>query len=184
MRLFTGIDLPASIVEELARLLGRLRPLARANWSRVENLHITTKFIGEWPEDRLDELRAALRTVPARPPIPVSVGGLGWFPNAEAPRVFWAGVNAHRELERLAEDTDRAAGRLGIAREQRRFSPHLTLARIKEPSGLERLREAAAGLAGAQFGEFAADRFYLYLSERGPGGSIYTRLEEYSLDRS
>lgn len=184
MRLFTGIDLPAPVAEELARLLGRLRPLARANWSRVENLHITTKFIGEWPPDRLDELKAALRTVSARPPIPVAIGGLGWFPNARAPRVFWAGVVAHRELERLAEDTDRAAARLGIAREQRRFSPHLTLARFKEPAGLERLREAAAGLAGASFGEFPAERFSLYLSERGPGGSVYTKLEEYSLDRS
>jgi 2'-5' RNA ligase len=183
MRLFTGIDLPASVVEELARLLARLRPLARANWSRVENLHITTKFIGEWPQDRLDELKAALRTVPARPPVRVSVGGLGWFPNEQAPRVFWAGVRAGPELERLAADTDRAASTTGVPREQRRFSPHLTLARIKEPSGLARLREAAGGLAEAPFGEFAADRFYLYLSERGPAGSTYTKLEEFLLEK-
>jgi len=183
MRLFTGIDLPAQVVENLARLLGRLRPLARLNWSRVENLHITTKFIGEWPEGRLDELKAALRTAPGRPPIPIAIGGLGWFPNAVAPRVFWAGVEAGAALEKLAEDTARAAASLGVVSEQRRFSPHLTLARIKDSVPLDRLRQAAAAAGTESLGAFVADRQFLYLSQRGPSGSVYTKLEEFPFNR-
>ena len=61
MRLFTGLDLPAEVVGNLEELLQQLRPTARIQWSPPANLHITTKFIGEWPEERLEELKAALR---------------------------------------------------------------------------------------------------------------------------
>ncbi len=82
MRLFTAIDLPPEIRERLDQLIGKLRPLARIGWSPAANLHITTKFIGEWPEDRLAELRRALTGTESRTAIPVRIGGLGFFPNA------------------------------------------------------------------------------------------------------
>jgi 2'-5' RNA ligase len=169
---------------EHALLLERLRPAARLKWSPVENFHITTKFIGDWSKNRLEELAAALRSLPASPPIQIAVGGLGWFPNPHAPRVFWAGVKAAPALAELARSTDQALGRVGLAPETRAFSPHLTLARIKEQVPLDPLRQAIAALPVQDFGEFAADRFHLYLSEPGPGGSIYTPLEEFVFARS
>jgi 2'-5' RNA ligase len=84
MRLFTAIDLPAATKAVLAAHLDRLRPLARLRWSPVDNLHITTKFIGEWPEAQLDVLKRALATVPPQP-VAIAVRGLGWFPNADRP---------------------------------------------------------------------------------------------------
>src|SRR5437763_15476690 len=131
MRLFVGLDLPPAIVHNLEELLDRLRPTARINWSPVSNLHITTKFIGDWPEEELESLVAALGTVPARPPLHVHIRKLGFFPNPHAPRVFWSGIEAPG-LAELAADTDRVAGELGIEPEKRAYSPHLTLARIKE----------------------------------------------------
>ena len=65
MRLFTGLDLPEDLVGNLERLLGELRPAARIGWSAPANLHITTKFIGEWPDGRLEELKHALAAVEA-----------------------------------------------------------------------------------------------------------------------
>src|SRR5689334_49823 len=131
MRLFTGLDLPDDIVGRIEDLLQRLRPAAKLSWSPPTNLHITTKFIGEWPEEKLPQLQDALAGVPGRAPIAVSVRRVGFFPNPHSPRIFWCGIEAPG-LDRLATDTDVATGALGIAREDRPFSPHLTLARIKE----------------------------------------------------
>lgn len=182
MRLFTGLDLPAGVVRNLEGLIGRLRPAARIQWSPPANLHVTTKFIGEWPEQRLEELRMALEVVPVAGPLPVRIRGLGFFPNERAPRVFWCGVEAPG-LDSLAAATDAAAARLGIPAENRPFSPHLTLARIKERLDLAPLRQAIAALPSTEFGDFEAHTYYLYRSRLGPGGSVYTKLAEFPLSR-
>jgi 2'-5' RNA ligase len=178
MRLFTGLDLPEDVVGNLERLLEKLRPAARIGWSVPANLHITTKFIGEWPGERIEELKLALAAVEARAAIEVAVRKVGFFPNARAPRVFWCGVEAPG-LARLAADTDDATLRLGVDPEKRAYSPHLTLARIKQRQDLERLHAAIQGLADIEFGRFAARRFFLYRSRLQPGGSVYTKLAEF-----
>jgi RNA 2',3'-cyclic 3'-phosphodiesterase len=179
MRLFTGFDLPADAIRNLERLLERLRPHAPIKWSPTRNMHITTRFIGEWPEERLGELQNALAGLPPRDPLPVALRGLGFFPNPKSPRVFWAGIEAPPGLARLAAETGQALEPLGIAPEKRAFSPHLTLARIKEPLPLDALREAIRNLASLEFGEFTVDRFWLYQSRLSPSGSVYTKLSGF-----
>jgi 2'-5' RNA ligase len=181
MRLFVGIGLPDAVVEALSALLGRLRPTAPVKWSPAENLHITTKFIGEWPENRLQEMIAVLQRVerPAEK-LEIEIGGLGWFPNPNRPRVFWAGVHSPG-LAGLAAATDRETSQLGVAMEERAYSPHLTLARIKDPAPLAALRQAVANLDSAEFGRFAPSAFSLYHSKTGSSGSVYTKLAEFSL---
>src|SRR5690349_9771052 len=122
MRLFTGIELTEDIRERLERLLMHLRPCAHLKWSPVYNLHVTLKFIGEWPEEKLPQLETALRLIPRRPGIPIEVKGLGWFPNPRHPRVFWAAVHDSDALAALARDTDTALEPLGIAKEGRAFT--------------------------------------------------------------
>jgi 2'-5' RNA ligase len=184
MRLFAGIDLPPEVRESLAAVIGGLRPCARLNWSPAENLHITTKFIGEWPEDRLDALVAALRSLPPRQPIGIALQGLGWFPSAHAPKIFWVGVKADGGLVELARHTDETVARLGVPPEKRPFSPHLTLARIREQVPLARLRAAVAALPSENFGEFTASRFHLFLSETAASGSVYSKVAEFPLAQS
>jgi 2'-5' RNA ligase len=180
MRLFTGIDLPPDVITNLENLLDRLKPTAQINWSPPRNLHVTTKFIGEWPEDRLAELKSALGALPARAPISITIEKLGFFPNPHSPRVFWAGIQAG-DLAGLARDTEEALATLGIAKEQRAYSPHLTLARIKTPGKQPALLQAVAKLPSLEFGSFVADRFYLYQSRTAPSGSVYTKLSEFPL---
>ncbi len=179
MRLFTGIDLPEDVRERLERLLMHLRPAAHLKWSPVYNLHITLKFIGEWPEEKLPQLETALRSIPGRPAIPIEVKNLGWFPNAHHPRVFWVAVHGGQALPVLVQDTETALEPLGIAKEARGFTAHLTLARIKDPVPLQPLRGAIEKLESVEFGSFVADRYYLYRSQPGSAGSIYTKLSEY-----
>lgn len=178
MRLFTGLDLAPEVAANLERLLAQLRPTARIQWSPPANLHITTKFIGEWPDQRLAELKTALAAVPAREAIPVRIHHVGFFPNPHAPRVFWCGIEAPG-LAELAAATDRATAALGVVPETRAFSPHLTLARIKERLNLQPLREAIAALSELEFGNFVAEGFYLYHSQLRSGGSVYTKLAEF-----
>lgn len=172
MRLFTAIDLPEAMLEKLSKFLTRLRPLAKLHWSAVENLHITTKFIGEVPETRVEELKAALFRVNGLDAIDISVRGVGWFPNLHRPRVFWAGVHAGASLVELARLTEQAAATLGVPVETRAYSPHLTLARVRDAVKLGDL-QAACG--EPDFGAFQASSFFLYLSSNGK----YSKVAEF-----
>lgn len=183
MRLFTALDLPADIISNLQQLLQKLRPTARIQWSPPENLHITTKFIGEWPEERLKELQSALAALGSRDAITVHIRHVGFFPNPHSPRVFWCGIEGPG-LAELAAATDQATATLGVTAETRAFSPHLTLARIKERLDLQPLREAIASFSSLDFGRYDADRFFLYQSKLRPTGSVYTKLAEFPFSQS
>ena len=182
MRLFTALDPSPAVQDCLGRLLDHLRPTASLRWTRPEGLHLTLKFIGERPEAQLPALREALATVPFTP-IEVRVAGVGFFPNANAPRVFWVGIQASAELAALAAAIDRRLEPLGIARETRSYSPHLTLARLPDRTPLQALHQALATLGPADCGVFTAGCFYLYESRPAPGGSRYTRLGEFPCSR-
>jgi 2'-5' RNA ligase len=180
MRLFTAIDIPADLTEALRSFVNRLRPTAKIGWSSVENLHITTKFIGDWPEQRLDEMTNALGSVPVNCAINITVKGLGWFPNPRRPRVFWAGVEGGEPLRDLARATEHAVSPLGVRVEERAYAPHLTLARIREAVPLDRLHQMLQSFpagCGFNFGTFKATQFFLYLS----AGGKYTQLAGFPL---
>jgi 2'-5' RNA ligase len=111
----------------------------------------------------------------------VSVRHVGFFPNPHAPRVFFCGIEAPG-LRELAAATDAAVNALGVPRETRPFSPHLTLARIKDRLDLQPLREAIVALPPLEFGSFTAGSFFLYQSVLRPSGSVYTKLAEFGLE--
>ncbi|MGA1997324.1 MAG: RNA 2',3'-cyclic phosphodiesterase [Bryobacteraceae bacterium] len=179
MRLFTGLELEAEALENIRRFLERLRRTAPIQWTPAGNLHITTKFIGQWPRERLPDLQTALAGLPRRLPIAVSIRGVQFFPDNRKPRVFCCSVEAPG-LKELAADTDNAIAGLGIPRETRTFSPHLTLARIRERVDLGEMSRALMA-SSVDFGQFEARRFFLYESQLRPGGSVYTKLAELAL---
>jgi 2'-5' RNA ligase len=170
MRLFTAIDIPADLRARLAALLDQLRPLAELQWSKPEKLHITTTFIGEWPELRLDELKAVLAGVKSDP-IPITVKGLDWM----NPRLLAAGIVAPPALTSLARSTGDALASIGVALEDREFHPHLTLARRKHRGPAALLDQAVSRLRASEFGSFTATSFALFLSH----GGKYTQVWEY-----
>jgi 2'-5' RNA ligase len=179
MRLFTAIDLPSDALLRLERLIIALRPEALIKWSPLDNLHITTKFIGEWPEARFEELHEALVAMPRRDVFGIELRDLGWFPNERSPRVLWAGVHGGQELGRLAADIEQSLVPLGIKKEEREFAPHLTLARIKNPVPLRRLRQKVQEMQPAPLGQFEVSQFALFRSDPGSNFSIYRKLREY-----
>jgi RNA 2',3'-cyclic 3'-phosphodiesterase len=192
MRLFTGIALPPLVRGHLARVLKELRPLAPLNWSPVENLHITSKFIGQWPEEKLAELERALENMNFGRAFDVAIAGFGYFPNPHHPRAFFAGVQTGPALAELAHAIDEALRPLGIAKEDRPYAPHVTLARIKNED-IRALREHIAKMTDFDFGTFHVSEVHLYLSSRMPapeipkrnrdrqGAAVYTALASYPL---
>ncbi len=182
LRLFTGLAIEYPVRRNLQLVLEHLRPQAPIQWSPSDNFHITTKFIGPWDPDRLDELKTALAQAPRPGPIAAAIGGFGWYPNPHQPRVLFAGVKAPQSLLDLARSIDEACESIGLAKESRAYSPHLTLARIKGAGvNLTPIRQAIAQLPSAEFGLSTATKFLLYKSEPGEAASTYTVIGEFAL---
>jgi len=194
MRIFIGIDLDPEIRAKIARFLEGVQGFAPdARWVRPESLHVTLKFIGEQKPESLADITEHLQQV-QNAPIEIRFAGHGFFPTAKAPRVFWIGIQADPPLAELAGRIDMAMGELGIPREDRPFSPHLTLARAGGGSGSPRWRNGdgpnaifavletrLAAMSELDFGTMAAREFYLYQSQLWRGGSKYTKLERFPL---
>jgi RNA 2',3'-cyclic 3'-phosphodiesterase len=181
MRLFVAMDIPEDVCAAIAALVAKLRPACRdARWVRIEGIHLTLKFIGEAAPEKGDAIQTALASIPSRVPIPVTFRGLGFFPDERRPHVLWAGIKAGTDLAALAAAIETALEPLGIPREERAFSPHLTLARLDTPRVLEALREAVKKAGRLAFGRTTATEFHLYQSILKPGGAEYTRLATFS----
>ena len=194
MRVFVAIDLDHEIREKIARFLEGVRGFAPdARWVSPESLHITLKFIGEQKPEQVAAITERLQSVVGKK-IEIRVSGYGFFPTAKAPHVFWLGIQAAPELADLASSIDSGLAELKIAREDRPFSPHLTLARGGSGSGSPKsrpgdgpnstfatLQKRLAALSELDFGTMTAREFFLYQSQLSPGGSKYTKLQVFPL---
>ena len=151
-------------------------------WTRPEGIHLTLKFLGDIRESQIQPLQGVLTraAAPARP-FTLEARGLGVFPTARAPRVLWIGLHGGPEelavLRRLQAEVEEGAAALGFQKEARPFTPHLTLARVRDRSapGLDRLLEANRDRA---VGTLTAASIGLIRSELRPAGPIYTTLVE------
>ena len=179
MRIFIALDIPAEVRLRLTEYMERTRPLApQARWARVEGLHVTLKFIGHVSDATVGQIKAALVSI-RTPPFTVRFEGVGFFPNAKAARVFWAGVDGGEHLPRLATSIDAALEKFGFPLETKPYHPHLTLARTSSRP----LRELKSSLdePAPQFGTMTAREFFVYQSQPQKGGSKYTKLERFAL---
>ena len=184
MRLFVALDVPEAVRASLVDLSVQLKTICpKVRWVRLEGVHITLKFIGEVKPDKLDKLCQALGDLPSFAPLKVRFTGLGFFPSARRPRVFWAGVEAEPYLAELVAAIERKLEPLGIAPENRAFHPHLTLARFESPELARGLSAAVEALGTPDFGSETLREFYLYQSVLKPSGAEYTRLVTYPFSR-
>lgn len=180
MRLFVALEIPSAVRDSLGGLIGDFRAIApQPKWVKLENLHITLKFIGEIPPANLDAIRTALSGVRADSPLELRIRGLGFFPSERRPKVFWAGIEAGPNLASLAAEIDHRLEELAIPREQRAFASHLTLARFEPPGITEKLRAAILQSATCDFGVLHTREFHLIESRLKPSGAEYTTLRSF-----
>lgn len=184
MRLFVALELSQEVRETITALVRELKPLDESwKWTRAENLHITLKFLGEIPTEQVERIIAVLRQVPFDQTLPLKFQGLGFFPNERRPRVLWIGIDAPEGLPALAKSIEAALESVGVPREERAFTPHLTLARSKEGRVSPKLRHGLARYASRDFGTATASDFHLIRSELKSAGAEYTTLAWFPCDQ-
>lgn len=177
LRLFVALDFPADVRDRLAGLGGGV-PGAR--WTEADNLHLTLRFIGEVPGDTAADIDAALAEVEA-PVFPLVLDGVGVFGSGRNARVLWAGVERSEPLAHLQAKVESAVVRAGLPAEERRFSPHITLARLKD-APKDRIGRFIEERGLFRAGPFPIDHFTLYRSHLGKGAAVYEALREYPLN--
>jgi RNA 2',3'-cyclic 3'-phosphodiesterase len=181
VRLFAALETPAEIREKLSELVKALRAVdTRPKWVRMQNLHVTLKFIGEVPEAKLGEIREALAEVKMDQAVEFTFRGLGFFPQEKSPRVLWVGIIASPNLQDLAKEIELRLEKVKVPRDTREFSPHLTLARFEAEGLSEKLRSAIAAHAREEFGSHRTNQFHLVESKLNPAGAEYTALESFT----
>jgi 2'-5' RNA ligase len=187
MRCFVAIDLPDDVRRALDATMGRLRgaaPRADVRWVSAQAMHLTLKFLGQVPEDRLPEVREAVEAVAtATPRIRLACAGLGFFPGPSRPRVVWAGITEGvGALKVLAAVLEAALEPLGFPPEGRPFRGHVTLGRVRSPRAGSSLARAMSDTGDTSFGAWTASQVVLYRSHLRPTGSIYEPLARLSFD--
>ena len=184
MRVFVALDVPELVRAALSEMTARLKGICPgARWVRLEGVHVTLKFIGEVSPEKLEQIRQALGDLPSFAPIQIRFAGLGFFPSARRPRVFWAGVHAGPDLAALAAAIEMKLDPLGLPPEKRAFRPHLTLARFESPERTEALGAEVEALGMPEFASEMFKDFHLYQSVLKRSGAEYTRLVTYPFSR-
>ena len=180
MRLFCGLPIPYEVRRNLELLLQHLKPLADLNWSPAENFHITTKFIGEFPDEDVEKVKSALRENLKPGALKISIRGLGWLPDLQNPKIFLAGVEAEG-LHEFTQSVNDQLATVGIKKKSTPYIPHLTLARISDTDKIRTLAPTLETLPSTDFGTFTATRHLLYRSRLTPHGSTYSVEADFPL---
>lgn len=176
IRLFTALPIPDPL---RTRICGLQSGIDGARWVPPGNLHVTLRFIGEEPEDRVDDIVGALDGVDGRA-FTVQAGDTGHFGTGRKIRAVWVGVERSPGIVALYEKVDGALVRAGLAPEGRKYTPHITVGRLRGASHTRVVRWLEAN-GGFFVPPFEADRFVLYESVTGRGGATYDPVAVFPL---
>jgi len=178
MRTFIAVELREELKKKIGELQTPLKKLgADVSWVKPENVHATLKFLGEVTEDKIEKVssgtKKALEGIKA---FNLSLKDLGCFPSIKRPRVVWIGVEKGKEeLALMAKKIEQEMEAIGYPRENREFSPHLTIGRVKSPKNIEKLAEQIK-TTNFQTEEIEIIEVVVMRSQLNPAGAIYTPL--------
>jgi len=190
LRAFIAVEIPAEIQQNVYKETSHLRKGldSLVRWVPVENLHLTLKFLGDVSPSSVEFLMQLLRIeAEAIQCFTIHLAGLGSFPSLKRPRVIYIGIQAPAALDALQRGIESASRRLGYESEERPFSAHLTLGRVKQNVTAveqQKIRQAIEGIQVDLHGSARVDSVHLYKSELKPGGSVYTRLYSAPLKKA
>lgn len=184
VRTFICIEIPASISERIGNLQTQLKAIdAQVSWAKPSNIHLTLKFLGAVEATQIQNVAGAVqRAVAGINKFAIEISGAGCFPSTRNPRVLWIGLPAVPEaLKQLYANLEDELSRKGFARETRKFSPHLTIGRLRGRKNATQLAELLVE-SGFTAERFTASEVIVMRSDLKPAGSIYTRQATVNLD--
>lgn len=183
LRTFIAVDVPSHIqhsIQQKTEPLHQTLGTSLVRWVAAENIHLTLKFLGDISPANVEILSQMLRAeADLVATFEFQIKGLGSFPSLRRPRVLFIGIQAPAGLEALYRGIESACARLGYESEGRGFSPHLTIARVRQDvkaSGQQKIRSALEGIVIDSLGTARVDSVHLYKSDLKPNGSVYTKL--------
>ena len=175
-RIFIAVDLPDNIRKGLT---GLGSSLPRARTVPADQLHLTLKFIGEIEGGKLLDIKECLQeTALENHSFAIRLKGVGVFPPRSTPRVLWAGVKPKEPLILFRNRIENTLKTIGIPGENRKYSPHITLARLKN-CPIQHLQQFLVANSFLESPEFSVNGFSLYSSTLTPKGAIHTLLQRY-----
>lgn len=183
LRAFLASELPSHLQDAIQTATSGLRVTLGdelVRWVPPHNVHLTLKFLGDVSPSSLDLVKQMLATEASQvQPFEVQVEGLGSYPNSRRPRVIWVGVTAPGALAALQHSIEAAAARLGFGSDERDYSPHLTIGRVRQNVSVteqQKIRTALEETHIGNLGSAQVDAVHLFKSDLLPTGSIYTKL--------
>jgi len=184
IRTFIAIRIPQEIRNKIGELQNNLKGIGgRISWIKPENKHLTLKFLGDTDEGVIDKIAAELqKAVENVAAFKVKVVGTGTFPNFKHPRVIWVGAKSEEDqLHKLVVQIENCMENFGFKKENRRFSAHLTLGRVKDIKAIQPVVNKLKSYENFEAGSFLVKEFLLIKSELHPAGAIYTPLKNIML---
>lgn len=184
IRSFLAVDLPMALRESmLSAAMGLRTPAADVKWVRPEGIHFTLKFLGNIEEGQVEPIvNAVSGVITGQKPLALKAEGMGAFPDLRRPRVIWIGMTG--DIERLMviqKNIEQVLSVLGFPAEDRPFTPHLTLGRVRYNKKFSGLAHKIQGLKDINFTPFTVNELILYKSALRPEGAIYTPLRRLPL---
>ncbi len=182
LRAFIAVEIPLPIRQAVCSATSTLQKEigSLVRWVPVENMHLTLKFLGDVSPSNVDMLKQMISAeAELFEPFELRLAGLGSFPSLKRPRVIYIGIQAPAVLNALHRGIESASRRLGYESEERDFSPHLTIGRVKQNITVteqQTIRRALEGTKVDSLGTARIDSLHLYKSDLQPTGSVYTRL--------
>ena len=183
LRVFIAIELSEHVCDAIQKQTTRLRQLLGNDlirWVPTQNMHLTLKFLGDTATSHLDFIKQLLtREANSHQQFTLQLSGLGAFPNSRRPRLLWIGIHAPADLASLQKSIESGTTRLGYEQEERAFSPHLSIGRVRQnlnPPEMQKIRTALDTIQLGNIGLARVDFIHLYKSDLQPSGSIYTKL--------
>lgn len=179
MRCFAALDLPTPVLNHLIKVSGPLRDRYDIRWVAQNQLHMSLMFAGELPDENVDNLLDIVEKIQL-PPISLSLDRFGSFPPRGMPRVVWAGFGGDIDaLEQLQHELTERAEPLGVDREKRGFTPHVTLGRVQGQFGLlaliDQMKKLSEGLNAKPFSPTTLTLYHSTLTPRGPVYEVMLR---------
>lgn len=183
MRLFIAVDVDEQVRRQLASVQSQLRMALSSpgvKWVNPESIHLTLKFLGDVPDREVPRVcRLTEEAAGRHPPFEIRVQGMGTF--GSPARVLWAGVLPSENLTSLAADLEKAFEEAGWPGEEKDFSAHLTMARLKDSRAGHSARRLLQEYASRTFGDVCIEQVIVYESQLSSKGPIYTPVGKYNL---